>query len=63
MKFNFSFGKEWGELKKIERLSEDERSVVFYAENKASMNHFRFLIEYLTKKNEFKNLLCNICKK
>ena len=54
MKFSFSLGKEWGELKKIERLSEDERSVVFYAENKASMNHFRFLIEHLTKKMNLK---------
>ena len=54
MKLNFSFGKEWGELKKIEELSEDERSVVFYAENKASINHFRFLIEYLTKKMNLK---------
>ena len=54
MKFSFSLGKEWGELKKIERLSEDERSVVFYAENKASMNHFRFLIELLTKKMNLK---------
>jgi len=54
MKFSFSLGKEWGELKKIEKLSEDERSVVFYAENKASMNHFRFLIEHLTKKMNLK---------
>ena len=49
MKINFSLGKEWGELKKFEKLSDDERSVVFYAENIASMNHFRLLIDYLTK--------------
>ena len=44
MKFNFSLGKEWSELKKFEKLSLDERSIVFYAENKASINHFRQLI-------------------
>jgi len=49
MKINFSLGKEWGELKKFEKLSDDERSVVFYAENIASMNHFRLLIDHLTK--------------
>ena len=53
MKINFSLGKEWGELKKFEKLSDDERSVVFYAENIASMNHFRLLISELT---EEKNL-------
>jgi YidC/Oxa1 family membrane protein insertase len=49
MKINFSLGKEWEELKKFEKLSDDERSVVFYAENIASMNHFRLLIDHLTK--------------
>jgi len=49
MKINFSLGKEWGELKKFEKLSDDERSIVFYAENIASMNHFRLLIDHLTK--------------
>jgi len=44
------FVSEWSELKKINRLSQDERSIVFYAENKASMNHFQLLIHELTKK-------------
>ena len=45
-----SFVSEWAELKKINQLSQDERSIVFYAENKASMNHFRLLIRELTGK-------------
>ena len=49
MKINFSLGKEWGELKKFEKLSDNERSIVFYAENRASMNHFRLLINHLTE--------------
>ena len=44
------FVSEWAELKKINRLSQDERSIVFYAENKASMNHFQSLILELTEK-------------
>ena len=44
------FGGEWKELKKINNLSDEQRSIVFYAENKASMNHFRLLISELTKK-------------
>ena len=49
MKIKFSLGKEWKELKKFEKLSDNDRSIVFYAENRASMNHFRLLIEQLTK--------------
>ena len=45
-----SFVSEWEGLKKINRLSQDERSIVFYAENKASMNHFQGLILELTEK-------------
>ena len=41
---NISLGREWKELQKFEKLSEFERSIVFYAENKASMNHFKSLI-------------------
>ena len=44
------FVPEWAELKKINQLSQDERSIVFYAENKASMNHFQSLIRELTEK-------------
>ena len=45
-----SFGKEWKELKKFESLSDFERSIVFYAENKASLNHLKPLIIELTEK-------------
>ena len=44
------FVSEWAELKKINRLNQDQRSIVFYAENKASMNHFQLLIYELTEK-------------
>ena len=44
------FVSEWAELKKINQLSQDERSIMFYAENKASMNHFQLLIYELTEK-------------
>ena len=54
MKFSLSLGKEWKELKKIEKLSDEERQIVFYAENKASMNHFRLLIDELTQKMNLK---------
>ena len=53
MKLNFGFSEEWKELKKFENLTDKERSIVFYAENEASMNHFRLLISELT---EEKNL-------
>ena len=43
-----SLGLEWNELKKFERLELKEKSIVFYAENKASFNHFKLLIEELT---------------
>ena len=47
---NLFLQKEWKELKKFENLSDVERSIVFYAENKASMNHFKLLISELTEK-------------
>jgi YidC/Oxa1 family membrane protein insertase len=50
---NFGFGKDWQELGKFEKLTDEARSIVFYAENKASINHFRLLISELT---EEKNL-------
>ena len=54
MKFpKISFGDEWNNLKKFENLSDFERSIVFYAENKASMNHFRTLIFELTERMNF----------
>jgi len=51
MKFNFNFGKEWKDLKKFEKLTIEERSIVFYAENIASMNHFQNLISKLTEEH------------
>ena len=57
MKFSsFSIGQVWKELRKFDSLTEDESSIVFYAENKASMNHFKTLIHELTEK-----LHLNIC--
>ena len=53
MKLNFSFGEEWKNLKKFETLSIEDKSIVFYAENIASINHFHNLIKKLT---EEKNL-------
>ena len=47
---NLFLSNEWKDLKKFENLSIFERSIVFYAENKASMNHFKLLISELTKK-------------
>jgi len=51
MKFNFGLGPEWTDLKKFENLNDEQRSIVFYAENKASINHFKLLISDITEKN------------
>jgi YidC/Oxa1 family membrane protein insertase len=53
---NMLFGKEWKELKSFNNLSESQRSIVFYAENKASINHFNSLIHELTE-----NMNLDIC--
>ncbi len=51
MKFpGFSLGFDFDNLKKFEKLSDLERSIVFYAENIASMNHLKPLILELTEK-------------
>jgi len=47
------FINEWKNLEKIKKLTDKGCSIVFYAENKASMNHFRLLLLELT---EIKNL-------
>jgi hypothetical protein len=47
---NKILGKKWDELRRFENLSKFERSITFYAENKASMNHFKSLISELTEK-------------
>ena len=49
----FDFGLDWKELRRFDKLGDKERSIVFYAENKASMNHFRGLIESLTEEKNF----------
>ena len=46
----FSWGLDWKELRKFEKLDKKESTIVFYAENKASMNHYRLLIKELTEK-------------
>ena len=57
MKFLEKFSSDkWKELKKFEELSDAQRSIVFYAENKASKNHFKLLISELTE-----NLNLQIC--
>lgn len=48
-----SLGKEWKELRRFENLELEKRSIVFYAENKASINHFRLLINELTEIKKF----------
>ena len=52
----FSIGKVWKELHKFESLNRKKSAIVFYAENKASMNHFKSLIFELTE-----NMNLNIC--
>jgi len=47
------FINEWKNLEKIKKLTDKGCSIVFYAENKASMNHFRLLLLELT---EIRNL-------
>ena len=53
MKLNFGFGEGWKELKKFNDLNDEQRSIVFYAENKASINHFKLLISELIKERNF----------
>jgi YidC/Oxa1 family membrane protein insertase len=47
---SFSIGRDWRELHRFESLNDNQRSIVFYAENRASMNHFKLLISELTEK-------------
>tara|TARA_Y100000996_G_C22511011_1_gene638391 strand:+ start:153 stop:1310 length:1158 start_codon:yes stop_codon:yes gene_type:complete len=48
----FDFGSDWKGLREFDKLKDQERSIVFYAENKASINHFRRLIKSLTEEND-----------
>ena len=52
----FSFAQDWKELNRFESLDISERSIVFYAETKASMNYFKILIQELTEKKSTKYL-------
>jgi len=52
----FLFGDTFDDLHQFESLEINEKSIVFYAENKASMNHFKSLISELTE-----NMNLNIC--
>ena len=45
----FSIMSEWKELKNIEKLPLDQKYIVFYAENSASFNHYKLLIEELVE--------------
>tara|TARA_B100001013_G_scaffold49583_1_gene26017 strand:+ start:405 stop:1586 length:1182 start_codon:yes stop_codon:yes gene_type:complete len=49
-------GEEWAELQKFNQLNQDERSIVFYAEDSSSFVHFEQIIYELTEKME-----CQIC--
>jgi YidC/Oxa1 family membrane protein insertase len=49
MKFNFGFIEEWKNLEQIQKSINGGCSIVFYAENKASMNHFKLLLLELTE--------------
>jgi YidC/Oxa1 family membrane protein insertase len=50
---SFLAGLAWKELHKFESLNENQSTIVFYSENKASMNHFKSLISELTEKIGF----------
>lgn len=39
---------EWSELKEFENLTVEKKQIVFYAENKASFNHYRLLLKELS---------------
>ncbi|SVC77622.1 uncharacterized protein METZ01_LOCUS330476, partial [marine metagenome] len=53
MKFpKFLFENDSNDLKKFEKISDMERSIVFYAENTSSLNHLQPLITELTEKRD-----------
>ena len=59
---SLSIGQDWKGLQQFESLNENEKSIVFYAENKASMNHFRTLISELTENMNLKICLVTSVK-
>ena len=48
----FLFENDSNDLKKFEKISDMERSIVFYAENTSSLNHLQPLITELTEKRD-----------
>ena len=56
MKFSSDFKLEWNELKRFERLSDNERSIVFYVENEYYYIYLKSILEELIKKYEL-----NVC--
>ena len=57
----FFLGQDWKELRRFESLKNNDRTIVFYAENKASLNHFKLLISELTEKMNL-NRACPLSK-
>jgi hypothetical protein len=53
---SFSLGEVWKELHRFQSLDQKKSNIVFYAENKASMNHFKGLIFELTE-----NMNLDVC--
>ena len=49
MKLNFGFIEEWKNLERVQKSINGGCSIVFYAENKSSMNHFKLLLLELTE--------------
>ena len=56
MKFTTDFKFEWNELKKFEKLSDNERSIVFYVENEFYYIYLKSILEELIKNHEL-----NVC--
>ena len=50
MKFNFNIKKEWDEVKRFEKLSDEERSIVFYSENKHDFIYYKSIIKNIIKR-------------
>ena len=54
MKFpRFSLGKDWDNLTEFEKLDIKDKEIIFYAENIASMNHFKLLLNELIENYSF----------
>ena len=54
MNFNSIFSNnDWKKLKEFEKLDLSEKQIVFYAESKASFNHFRLLIKEILENYEY----------